>query len=122
MTASLSDRIGATEDEVHKIREMGLARDEVIAIMTSDLAENTATTKRIEAAVETNRVLASESVKALNDSIAGLLDFFNSVKGAFKVLDWLGKLARPLGYIAAFAAACASLWYSVRHGGPPSPP
>ena len=64
----------------------------------SELADNTAATKRIE----TN---TSELVEA-----------FENLKGAFKVLNWIGKFARPLGYIAGAIAAVVSLYTAYKAG------
>ncbi len=75
--------------------------DEVAAIKLEqaqfrvELAENTNATKRIEA------------------HTAEMLDVFESWKGAMKVLDWIGKAAKPIGYVvglgASIAAFCAAL-------------
>ena len=53
---------------------------------------------------------------ALRAQIAELLEYLNAVRGALKVLNWLGKLAKPLGYIVAFGAACVSFWAAVKNG------
>lgn len=46
-----------------------------------------------------------------------MLDLLNSVKGAFRVLGWIGALAKPMGAIAMFCAACVGLWSSIKgHG------
>ena len=66
--------------------------------MQADLAENTASTKR----VETNT--------------SDLVEAFDSLKGAFKVFNWIGKAAKPLSYIAAAAAAIVSLWTAFKAG------
>ncbi|MGB4061869.1 MAG: hypothetical protein WBK26_16820 [Burkholderiaceae bacterium] len=46
-----------------------------------------------------------------------MLDLLNSVKGAFRVLGWIGALAKPLGAIAMLCAACLGLWSSIKGGG-----
>lgn len=43
-----------------------------------------------------------------------IIELFNAAKGAFSVLERLGKLARPIGYIAAAVAAVAGLWASIK--------
>lgn len=46
-----------------------------------------------------------------------MLDLLNSVKGAFRVLGWIGALARPMGAIAMLCTACIGLWSSIKgHG------
>lgn len=48
---------------------------------------------------------------------AELIEFFDAMKGAFKVLNWLGKLAKPMAAIAALGVALAGLLASAK-GGP----
>lgn len=64
----------------------------------SELADNTAATKRIEA------------------NTSDLVEAFANLKGAFRVLNWIGKFAKPLGYIAGAAAAVLSLWTAFKAG------
>jgi hypothetical protein len=40
------------------------------------------------------------------------------LEGAFKVLNTIGSVAKPLGYIAAFIGAAGSAWYAFFHKGP----
>jgi len=63
-----------------------------------ELAENTNATKRIEA------------------HTAEMLDVFESWKGAMKVLTWIGKAAKPLGYVIGFCASVAALWTAMKSG------
>lgn len=74
-----------------------------MARMELNLRENTTSTKN----VETNT--------------SDLVEAFSNLKGAFKVLNWIGKMAKPLGYIVAFLAAVASLYTALKSGHiPPS--
>jgi hypothetical protein len=50
----------------------------------------------------------------LKQQLADLLEFFTAMKGAFKVLNWLGKLARPMAAIVALGVALAAAWNAVR--------
>lgn len=77
---------------------------ERMARMEQSLAENTASTK----AIETNT--------------ADLVDAFSNLQAALKVLNWIGRLAKPLGYIVAFVAATLTLYQSLKSGHPPPPP
>lgn len=67
--------------------------------LQTELGKNTQTTER----VETN---TSE-----------LVTLFHSVKGAFWVLEKIGKLAKPLGYIVILTSAVLALVAGVK-GGP----
>lgn len=66
------------------------------------LAENTAATKRIEAASVKNEADTSE-----------MLDMFRSAKGGFKVLGVLGSMIK---WAAAVAASIAALYFTFKAG------
>lgn len=74
------------------------AGDERMGRIEVDLAENTTTTNRIDA------------------NTAGLLEWFKAFEGAFKLLNGLGKLAKPLSYIGAAMAAIGGAWVAFRNG------
>ncbi|MBJ2155256.1 hypothetical protein [Variovorax sp. IB41] len=80
----LRDRVGNLEDGFETLK--------------TELADNTAATKRIEA------------------NTSDLVEAFANLKGAFKVLNWIGKFARPLGYIAGAIAAVVSLYTAFKAG------
>jgi hypothetical protein len=76
---------------------LGELRDRV-GKLEDGLAENTAATKRIET------------------NTSDIIELFDSFKGAMKVLEGIGKLARPMGYIVACAASIAALWTAIKTG------
>ena len=57
------------------------------------------------AAVRAELEANTRTTQAVADSTAELVDFFRAMKGAMKVLNWSGKLARPLGAIVGLGAA-----------------
>ena len=75
--------------------DQGLWRKEIVARMDSfedKLDGNTNATQRIEA------------------STTELLEVLNSWKGAMRVLDVLGKVAKPITAISALVAAVFAMW------------
>jgi hypothetical protein len=66
--------------------------------LRDDLAENTRATKKIQS------------------DTSELVELLKSFKGAFAVLEKLGKLARPLGYIAMAASAFVGFWAALKGG------
>lgn len=90
------ERILELEQQMQAQLEAGSKRMDAIE---KKLDDNTATTAR----VETNTT--------------EMLEFFNSVKGAFKVLDMLGKLAKPLAYILMLIGAITAFWLTLKNGG-----
>lgn len=85
-------------------KRMNSLTDEVTAIKLEqaqfrvELAENTNATNRIEA------------------NTAEMLDVFESWKGAMKVLTWIGKAAKPLGYLVGLGASVAAFWAALKGG------
>lgn len=73
-----------------------------------ELAENTATTKKMSTDVEQTKSDTQELVALLN-----------SFRGAMRVLEMIGALAKPLGYIIATVAAVYGLVSAVKGGGLP---
>ncbi len=71
----------------------------VMKHLRTELAENTTATKQVQA------------------DTGELVSLLNSFKGAMKVLDILGKLAKPLGYIAMTCSAFWGLVTVVKGGG-----
>ena len=60
----------------------------------------------------------TRATAAVKKDTAELVDLLHSVKGAFKVLGWIGAAARPIGFIAAAAVALVGLWTASKSGHP----
>lgn len=57
------------------------------------------------------RVVSLEhKVDGLKSETAGLVAAFNAAQGAFTVLEFLAKLAKPLLFIGALGAAVVAMW------------
>lgn len=54
--------------------------------------------------------------EATRQAVQELVDILTNFKGAFRVLGWIGALAKPLGAIAMLCAACLGLWSSIKGG------
>ena len=61
----------------------------------------------------------TDDTKAIKADTAELLDAFRSFKGAMKVLEWIGKAAKPIGYIAGLCASVAAFWTAMKSGATP---
>ncbi len=68
------------------------------------------------AAIERELGKTRQELGELKQQLADLLEFFTAMKGAFKVLNWLGKLARPTAAIVALGVALAAAWNAARGG------
>lgn len=65
------------------------------------------------------RVLLKENTDATKEikaDTAELLEVFGSFKAAFKVLEWIGKAAKPLGYVVGLVASIAAFWAALKSG------
>ena len=67
---------------------------------------------------ETRRLLKenTDDTKAIKADTAELLEAFRSFKGAMKVLEWIGKAAKPLGYIIGVCASVTAFWTAIKSG------
>ena len=61
----------------------------------------------------------TDDTKAIKADTAELLEAFRSFKGAMKVLEWIGKAAKPLGYVVGLGASVAAFWAAMKSGVPP---
>ena len=65
------------------------------------------------------KVLLAENTETINEiktDTADMLEVFESWKGAMRVMEMLGKLAKPLGYIVGFGVSVAAFWASIKSG------
>lgn len=58
----------------------------------------------------------TDDTKAIKADTAELLEAFHSFKGAMKVLEWIGKAAKPMGYIAGLCASVTAFWAAMKSG------
>lgn len=49
----------------------------------------------------------TKSTKRIEGNTGQLIDILDSLKGAFKVLNWIGKIAKP---VSAIIGACLGVW------------
>jgi len=76
------------------------------------LDDGAATMKHLRSEISENTT-ATKEVRADTSEVVSLLQSF---KGAFLVLEKLGKLAKPLGYIVMLASAVLALFAGVKGG------
>jgi hypothetical protein len=53
-------------------------------------------------------------VDKLQGDTANVVQAFNAAQGAFIVLEWLGKAAKPLLWIIAAGALVSTLWNNLK--------
>ena len=61
----------------------------------------------------------TDATNAIKADTAELLEVFHSFKVTMKVLEWIGKAAKPLGYVVGLGASVAAFWTAMKSGGTP---
>lgn len=77
------------------------------------------TVSQIQAEQASAKVLLAantETIAQIKTDTAEMLGVFESWKGAMKVMEMVGKLAKPLGYIVGFGASVAAFWAAMKSG------
>lgn len=85
--------------------------------ITQRLDEGDTRMGRIEgdlAAVRADLNANTEATQTVAANTGELVEMFQAMKGALKVLNWIGSLVKPMGYIAAFGTALLGLWTALK--------
>jgi hypothetical protein len=53
-------------------------------------------------------------VDKIESNTEGMVAAFQAAQGAFTVLEWLAKVAKPLLVVGAFMAAIAAAWTNIK--------
>jgi hypothetical protein len=62
-----------------------------------------------------DRLLAVEAkVDKIERATADVVSAFNAAQGAFTVLEWLGKLAKPILWIGGLVTAAGIIWQNFK--------
>ena len=70
------------------------------------MARTEAATEQIRADLEENTKMTEKVLSGLGD----VVEFFTAMKGAFKVLNWIGAVAKPVAAIVGLVTAAAVAW------------
>ncbi len=84
-----------------------------VAAIAKRLVEGDARMDNIESDIAATRKEQQE----MHLQMADVLEFFQAMKGAFKVLNWIGAFARPMAAIVGLGVALTGVWNVVRGGG-----
>ena len=68
------------------------------------------------ATIERDLKAVTQELQELKQQLAEMLEFFTAMKGAFKVLNWVGKVAKPLAAIVMLGGACVGFWTAIKGG------
>ncbi len=67
--------------------------------------------------LEENLKINTESTQRIEANTSELVKAFDNLQGALKVLNWVGSLAKPMGYIVALVASVWAFIAAVKGGG-----
>ena len=90
--------------------------DELPAVSRQQINERFDKGSERMAAIERDLKVATQELHERNQQMAELLEFFTAMKGAFKVLNWVGKVAKPLAAIVMLGGACVGFWTAIKGG------
>lgn len=58
----------------------------------------------------------AEAIKQMANDTRGMVEAFSALEGGFKVLTAIGKLAKPIFYIASACGAVLGVWAAIKSG------
>lgn len=109
ITDDFGNRVYANQAEPKSLQELsvrvGRIEDELLVGATR-MARTEAAAEQIRADLEENTKMTKEVLGGLGD----VVEFFTAMKGAFKVLNWLGAVAKPVAAIVGLGTAAMVAW------------
>lgn len=81
-----------------------------------EIVETIARIQAEQAAIRSDIAAYKQSTDAVAENTKEMLAVFESWKGAMKVLEMIGKLAKPLVGIVGLLASFAAIWASIKSG------
>jgi len=88
--------------------------DELPAVTRRQMNERFDKGSERMAAIERDLKAVAQELQELKQQLAEMLEFFTAMKGAFKVLNWVAKVAKPLAAIVMLGGACVSFWAAIK--------
>ena len=88
--------------------------DELPAVTRQQINERFDKGSERMAAIERDLKAVAQELQELKQQLAEMLEFFAAMKGAFKVLNWVGKVAKPLAAIVMLGGACVGFWTAIK--------
>ena len=82
----------------------------------NEIVKTVSTIQQEQAAAKVLLADNTETINQIKTDTAEMLAVFQSWKGAMKVMEMIGKLAKPLGYIVGFGASMAAFWAAMKSG------
>lgn len=58
----------------------------------------------------------TQDTKAVREDTSKLVEILESWRGAIRVLEGVGRIFRPLSFVAVFLSAIAAFWAGIKNG------
>ncbi|MDH2052528.1 hypothetical protein [Achromobacter marplatensis] len=66
------------------------------------------------AKLESGQIENTTAIQEVRADTKDMVELFHSLEGGFKVIERLGRMARPVGWFAGAAAAVLTLWQTIK--------
>lgn len=93
-------------DDFHELSVRVLRIEDELIVGATRMARTEAAAEQIRADLEENTKMTKEVLGGLGD----VVEFFTAMKGAFKVLNWIGAVAKPIAAIVGLGTAALVAW------------
>lgn len=93
-------------DDFRELSVRVLCIEDELIVGATRMARTEAAAEQIRADLEENTKMTKEVLGGLGD----VVEFFTAMKGAFKVLNWVGAVAKPVAAIVGLVTAAAVAW------------
>lgn len=100
---TIGERVEAIGDHLTKVDDQMQHGDARMTRIEGDLSS-------VRGELADNTAATQELVRNTKD----IVEFFEAMKGALKVLNWLARIAKPLGYIVGLITAGLGLWTALK--------
>jgi hypothetical protein len=110
-----------TPEDFHALRDGHSELKQQVGTVTVDVAAVKVDVAAVKEDLAANTLATAEtreSMKRVEANTAELMEWLKAFQGAMKLLNMVGSVAKPLGYVAAFVSAALSAWYVFIHKGP----
>ena len=107
------------EERAELLRAVKAATDRVKAMDDDLLAVKARVADLDDGQLEILRLLAENTkvTQSVSDGTSELIEFFVAMKGAFKVMSWIGAAAKPVGAIVALFVGVGAAWTAFKGWG-----
>lgn len=102
-TKTIGERVEAIGDHLTKVDDQMQAGDARMTRIEDNVAE-----------VRDELSRNTEATQELERNTRDLVEFFQAMQGAFRVLNWLGKIARPAACVVGLGTALVGFWAALK--------